>query len=242
VTATTCVVSILLVVAALASQPNDDTRYLHPLVPLLAVTLALAIGAARSRPIFVVALGVLVLEYAGSTLQSFGYTLQSFRYTPHDSFAADRITSPVRDSPFAAVLDEIVERTCTAKSNSRINVVGGDYPWLNANTLEMLAFSRYAENGRRCHYTSLGYGQADAAAAWDRLRDYLPPFIISVDYGNPANPLPEAQAAVVAYFDAYKFNRVNTAVFDRVAQSPEYRPVAGSREAGLVVFRRITEG
>ena len=188
VTATTCVVSILLVLAALASHDNNDTRFLHPLLPLVAVTLALAIGAARSRPIFVVALAVLVLEYAGSTLQSFGYT-------PHDSFVADRITSPVRDSPFAAVLDEVVERTCTAKSSSRINVVGVEYPWLNSNTLRMLAFSRYAESGRRCLYTSLGYTEDDAAAAWDRVGDFRPPFFISVDYGNPANPLPEAQAA-----------------------------------------------
>ena len=233
VTATTCVVSILLVLAALASQPNDDTRFLHPLVPLVAVTLALAIGAARSRPILVVAVGVLVLEYAGSTLQSFGYT-------PHDSFVADRIRSPVRDTRFAEVLDEVVERTCTAESSSRISVVGGEYPWLNANTLEMLAFSRYAENGRRCLYTSLGYGQVDAAAAWDRVGDFRAPFFISVDYGNPANPLPEAQAAAVAQF-AW-FNPVSRAVFDRVAQSPEYKPVPGSREAGLVVFRRIDEG
>jgi hypothetical protein len=147
------------------------------------------------------------------------------------------ITSPVRDSRFAAVLDG---RTCTAEASSRISVVGGEYPWLNANTLEMLAFSRYAENGRRCYYTSVGYGQDDAAAAWDRVGEFRAPFFISVDYGNPANPLPEAQAAAVAQF-AW-FNPVSTAVFDHVAQSPEYKPVPGSREAGLVVFRRIDEG
>lgn len=233
VIATACAVSILLVLTALASHHNNDTRFLHPLVPLVAVTLALAIGAARSRPIFVVALGVLVLEYTGSTLQSFGYT-------PHDSFVADRITSPVRDSPVAAVLDEIVERTCTAESSSGISVVGVEYPWLNHNTLEMLAFSRFAENGRRCYYASLGDWQDDAAAAWDRIGDFRAPFFIGVDYGNAANPLPEKLAAAGARSDAS--NRVNTAVFDRLVQSPVYKPVPGSRKAGLVVFRRIDEG
>lgn len=225
-------VSVVLVCAALASQPNNETRYLLPLVPLVAVTFALLVAAARSRPILVVALGVLVLEFAGTTLQSFGYARAG-------GFAADRVTSPVEDSSFAATLEDVVRRTCTEDSSAGINVVGGEYAWLNANTLEMLAHSRYAEQGRRCYYTSLGYAESSAQAAWDRIGYLTPPYIIAVDYGNPGNPLPPDLAAAAGRRDP--FNRVNRPILERVRESPRYEIVPGSRSSGLVIFRRVAE-
>ena len=230
VTVVACVVSVIVVLVALASQPNQEVRYLLPLLPLVAAPLALALCAARSRVILAAALGVLTIEYAGATLQSFGYARQP-------SLVSYRIASPARDTRFADALNGLISRTCTEGTAAKINVVGGEYPWLNANTLEMLAFARYAESDRRCYYTSLGYAESDAEVAWKRVQDLRPPFYISVDYGNRRNPLPEKQAAAVARADA--FNRVNVAIFKRITRSADFEPVPGSRRTGLVVFRAV---
>jgi hypothetical protein len=233
VTGLVCVVSIVVVLGAFASQPNQERRYLLPLVPLLAAPVALGLGAARSRAIIALALGVLTIEYLGVTLQSFGFAQRS-------SLVSYPIARPDRDSAFGSALDELVSRTCTAGSASRINVVGGDYPWFNANTLEMLAFERYAEGGRRCYYTSLGYAEGDPRVAWKRVRDFRPPYYVSVDYGNPRNLLPHDRAATAARADA--FNRVNLAIFNRVRRSHEFALLPDSRRSGLVAFRAVGGG
>jgi hypothetical protein len=132
-----------------------------------------------------------------------------------------------------------VTQTCTDVTATRTSIVGGEYPWLNHNTLTFLAHQRFAESGRRCTYTALGYAEQNPEAAWERVRATKPPFYISVDYGNARNPLPEPQASAVARVDA--FNQVNVEIFDRVARSPDFEPVPESRTRGLVIFRAVND-
>jgi hypothetical protein len=220
----------VLVLGSLASQPNQEARYLHPLLPLVAAIVALAVTAPRVRAVVAAATAVLAAEYVGVTLQSFGIAQAS-------ALVSYRIAEPVREPGFAAALDDIVRRTCTEKAAWKINMVGGEYPWLNANTLEMLAFSRYAESGRRCYYTSLGYAESDPADAWARVQEFKPPYYVSVEYGNARNELPQTYAPAAARADA--FNRVNRVIFERVSRSRRFEVVPGSRRDGVVVFRRI---
>ena len=224
-----CGVAVVVVLAALASQPNQETRYLLPLVPLVAVPVALTLAAGRRQALVALAGVAMVVQFALVTLQSFGHARGALVSYP--------VVAPVRDERSANALEEVVAQTCTNASASRINMVGVDYPWLNHNTLELLAFARYAERGRRCYYTALGYAENDPEVAWKRVREFDPPFYISVDYGNPRNPLPPSQAAAVARSDA--FNRINVAIFTRVKRSPEFKLVPESRSSGLVVFRAV---
>jgi hypothetical protein len=167
-------------------------------------------------------------------------TLQSYGYANPSRLVSHEIASPDRDETFADRLDAVVERTCAAEAAGKINIVGVDYPWLNGNTLGMLAFSRFAERGRRCYYTSLGYAQADPEAAWSRVQEFQPPYYVGIDYGNARNPLPPPYADVAARGSA--FNRVNQDVFERVTRSSEFDVVPGTRRAGLVVFRALDRG
>jgi hypothetical protein len=116
-------------------------------------------------------------------------------------------------------------------------MVGGDYPWFNANTLTMLAFERYAERGRRCYYTPLGYAESDPSVAWRRFQKINPPFYVSVDYGNAGNPLGVDQARAALRRNA--FNRINLEIFNRVRHSRDFALVPGSRQDGFVVFRAV---
>ncbi|MEX2556620.1 MAG: glycosyltransferase family 39 protein [Actinomycetota bacterium] len=231
VTCAACGTAVLVVLAAFASQPNQEMRYLLPLVPLVAVPVALAVAVSRRRTLVVLAGALAVVQFAVVTLQSFGHAPGALR-------ASYPVDEPVRDARFARALDDVVTQTCTDAQVGRISIVGADHPWLNHNTLTFLAHRRFAgRSGRLCNYTALGYAEQDPEAAWDRVRDTDPPFYIAIDYGNPSNPLPATEAAAVARADA--FNRVNVAIFDRVVRSPDFELVPGSRSTGLVIFRAV---
>jgi Dolichyl-phosphate-mannose-protein mannosyltransferase len=228
VTSLACGATVLVVLVAFASQPNQDTRYLLPLVPLVAVPVALAVVGSRRRTLVALAGAVIALQFIVVTFQSFGHAPGALRA----SYALD---APLQDTRLARALDNVVTQTCTDAAVGRISVVGADYPWLNHNTVTFLARQRFAESGRRCNYTALGYAEQDPQGAWDRVRHADPPFYIAIDYGNPRNPLPAAQAAALTRDDA--FNKVNVAVFERVVRSPDFDLLPRSRSTGLVIFR-----
>jgi 4-amino-4-deoxy-L-arabinose transferase-like glycosyltransferase len=229
VTCAACAAAVLTVLGALASQPNEDMRFLLPLVPLVAVPVALAIAGSRNRRLVTLAGILALIQFAAVTLQSFGHAPSVLRAS------SNTIDAPDRDRRLADALDRVVTQTCTDAEVGRISMVGGEYPWLNHNTLTFLARQHFAENGRLCAYTGLGYAEEDPEAAWDRMRDLDPPYYIGVDYGNARNPLPEDQAAAVERVDA--LNRVNVEIFNRVVRSRDFELVPGSRSAGLVIFR-----
>jgi hypothetical protein len=228
-----CLVTIAVVVVLFATQPNNEVRYLLGLIPCIAIVAAVTIDASRSRRIAMAAVVVLVVEFGLVQLQSFGQT-------PIASMSYARLAAPASKSPFAKELDDVVQHTCTAASAGKINMVGAEHPWFNHNTIEMLAFERYADSGRRCYYTALGYAEKDTEAAWQRLQQFQSPYYISIDYGDRSNPLPAAEQSLITPSDP--FNVVNTAVFKRVRASGIYEVVPGSRDTGLVVLRLAKAG
>lgn len=229
VAAIACSGTLLLVIALFASQPNQESRYLFPLVPFLGVLGALALSASRSRALAAATVAVLAGQFALTTTQSFGPT-------PIDSLVSARIREPVRDGRFRSSLLGVVDSTCVPETANRISMIGAEHPWLNHNSMTMLAFERYARSGRKCYYTSLGYAESSVDAAWQRVVEFDPPFFVAIDYANPSNPLPPSLRQDVARADA--FNRVNRAVLARVRSSAGFELLPGSERGGLVVYRR----
>jgi len=230
VMAVTCFVTVAVVLVLFAAQPNDEVRYLLGLIPFVAIFVAIMIDASNSRSLALVAAVVLVAEFGLGELQSFGQK-------PIGSLTYPTLSSPARETAFAKELDQVVDETCTADLAGRINMVGADYGWFNHNTIEMLAFERYAVSGRRCYYTALGYAENDTEAAWTRLQQYQSPYYISIDYGSKSNPLPADRKVLVVPSDP--FNVVNTAIYQRVKASGTYKPVPGTRDDGLVVLKLV---
>ena len=228
VAAICCVATIVIVLSLFAEQPNQELRYLLPLVPFVAVLAALAIGAAKKRLIVGLAAAILCAQFTVVTFQSFG-KLQTA------SLVSYPLTPPVAKSAFAGELNRVVTATCTPEADYKINMVGAEYPWLNHNTLEMLAIERYAESGKRCYYTALGYAENDPNIAFKRVEDFKSPYYISIDYGNPANPLPPTLQSLIIQADP--FNKVNQIVFRRVVTSGLYQRIPGTAREGLVILR-----
>ena len=233
VVVSTGIITVAIVLISFASQPNQDVRYLLPLVPYLAVIFAVAIDASGSKEIAVASASLLLIEFGLVQLQSFGKK-------PIRSMTYAALAAPQPASTFSNELENIVRETCTPQSAGRINMVGADYPWFNHNTLEMLAFERYAEKGLRCYYTALGYAENNPNVAWQRVLEFKSPYYISIDYGDRSNPLPEAQRVLIDPSDP--FNVVDKNVFWRTRASGTYRVVNGSGEAGVVVLRARTVG
>jgi 4-amino-4-deoxy-L-arabinose transferase-like glycosyltransferase len=229
VAALSCALSLLLVLALFATQPNQEPRYLLPLIALLGVLSALVLAFSQVRPLLAVAIVLVTVECALTNLRSFGYLNGSRMYIA--------LAAPERDADRLDALSQIVDRTCTAESAYKINMVGADYPWFNFNTLDMIAAERFELSGRTCYYTSLGYAEADPEAAWQRVQQFNPPYYISIDYGNPANPLPAADRATIRPDDP--FNRVNRAVYRRVRAERRFRLMPASRQHGFVVFEAV---
>ena len=228
VVAAACFISIALVLVSFATQPNQEMRYLLGLVPFVAMLAALAIAAAQRQALVAAAVVVLVAEFAVVTLQGFGYARQSAL----TSYPVKELTT---STDFAETLDDVVADTCGPESNGRINMVGADYPWLNHNNLSMLALEEHAGAGLNCYYTALGYAENDPELAWKRLLQFASPYYISIDYDNPANPLPPDKQRLI--YPSDPFNAVNVAVYRRLRQSPLYEIVPRSRQSGLVVLR-----
>jgi hypothetical protein len=221
------VTSVLLVLASFATQPNEDPRYLLPLIPYLAMLVGLAVAAPVGALLPTVLGVVLVIQFAGGTLQSFDIWKPSW-------LVSYPIPAPVQKTAIARTLDEIVNQTCTPASSFKINMVGVNYPWFNANTLQMLAAERFAESGRYCYYTALGYASTDPNAAWRRVVQFKPPFYIGLDYGNAVNPLPLVQRRAIDPKDP--FNVINVAVFRRAIRSKAFVVLPETRRAGTVVL------
>lgn len=231
VTASACFVSIVVVLASFATQPNQEMRYLLGLVPFVATLAALAIAASRVRALIAATVVVLAAEFVVVTLQGFGYARQA-------ALTSYPVKELMTEAGFAEALEDVVDRTCGIESTDRINMVGADYPWLNHNTLSMLAREQHSGDNLNCYYTALGYAENDPAVAWARVLEFRSPYYISIDYGNPVNPLPPDKRALILPSDP--FNVVNVAVFRRVRESALFEVVPGSRREGLVILRSTT--
>jgi hypothetical protein len=239
-------------VASLSSQVNQDDRFLLPVVPAVAVALVAALRLVEVRLFAWLVTTLLAAQLALTTLQSFKTgTPAALAYSrvvlPADipkplrpaPLSYSRLHQPSRESAFAEELERVVRLTCTKGTAGRANMVGTNYAWLNSTTVEMVAFAKFAGAGRRCYYTAPGDETTDARDAWQRVTRLKPPFFITVDYGNPRNPLPRDLVAQTNLADV--FNRNNVAVLRRLTASGLYTVVPRSRRLGLVVLRLASE-
>jgi hypothetical protein len=225
-TTVSSVATVGFVLLLLALHPVNEIRYTFPLIVCAGVAVATVVSIARVRLLTVATAVVFLAEFGIVAAQGFGSGLARRSYP-----AITRPTSPV----FNRALEAVVRETCTPETNGRINVVGGDFAFFNANTLAFLADTHFASSGRRCYYTPLGYAETSVDRAWHRVLQFQPPYYVSLDYGNPENRLPPAQRAGVGPGDA--FNVVDQRVFHKVATSPHFEVVPASRILGLVVFK-----
>lgn len=198
---------VVITIVLLAGQPNEETRFLAPLAPDLAVLLAWGLRAPALRLVGACAAATLTAQFAIVAAQSLGWpvsTATSAWLLPVNLDRSDRIT-----------LHDLVLATCPASAADRINVVGPEYPQLNANSLAFFAAKERLMSGHRCSYTSLGYAENDVGRALARVKGmHTHDVILPQRSALPANPDPfnmallGTQAAVASSPDFTKAGQV----------------------------------
>jgi hypothetical protein len=221
-----CALTILVTLAIVSRQIARETRYIAPLLPIAGLALAILAAQIRARAVQAALVLAVGFQFAAVTADSFGARIPGLHYA--------RVRAPRTDA-FLGTLRDIAASTCNSATNGRISMVGVDYPWLNANTLTLLAHERFSRRGISCYYTPLGLAESDTRVAWRRVLSFEPPYFVGIDYGNARNPLPAAQQRLIAPSDA--FNVVNRSVFRLALNSGRFEVLPRRRHAGLIVLR-----
>lgn len=193
-------------------QINDDTRFLEPLLPIIAILLAWVCSVRRP----LLAAGVLLGSALPSYLLAYSYALG---YSSAPRIREPWLQAAHRDPTQSEQLREVIALTCDGEQ--AINVVGVDYSWLSHFSANFYAAAAHA--GRpRCLYDHLGYATSDVSRALKSLagRQYY--------IGMRPERMPK-------YVDRH-LNLTSEAVFARVVASDRWVHVR-TIEDTVVIFQ-----
>jgi hypothetical protein len=219
--------------ALLANQVNIDVRFVTPALPAIALGLVAVLRIVDDARVTTLAVVVFAGQFALMTWQSFdtraptGFVRVAYRNVP------------VSESAFVKHVDRLVQEACSADTGGRYNTIGTNYAWLNQNNVAMLAAEQGALEGRTCNWAGIALPNGKAAAGWQELVRRESPYVLTVDYGNPANRLPAALVPGVGLSPQLDraINGTNVAFLRQVLRSDRYTVVPGSRRQGLILLR-----
>jgi hypothetical protein len=209
---------IVAVVCVFSLSINEETRYLLPLAVPIGIVLMWTLAQFPDWSLASVWCVLLGGQWACVFLQAFG------GIAPQPTLTHWLV--PVeRDARRSQELARVVEATSNHRIRNRINVIGVEYPWFNANSASFYAAKAALAGVPRCRYTSLGYAEADAEAAWERLVTGInAPYFVTI-----------AQDYQIA---KDTFNSVSLPILQRALGDPAFNPVPFVSECGVLVFRR----
>jgi hypothetical protein len=210
-------VHLLGVVLLFSLQINEESRYLLPLLPALAILFAWLLNCIGSDLISRFAMGILLLQFIWVNGQSLGVW-------PRDPAISQWLTAVTVQDAGVAELKRVVRATCHGNIADRMNICGVEYPWLNANVLSFHGAEQRLWTGYRCHYTSLGYAEDDVNRALVRIREQKPCYLVSV--------LPEYQEQPVDCF-----NQVSGPVLETLLGGALFERGPAVMGKGIVILR-----
>ncbi|MEW6255566.1 MAG: hypothetical protein AB1592_06375 [Pseudomonadota bacterium] len=202
-----------------ALQINQETRFLMPMLPLVSLTLVWALHFLNRPAINFVAFIVGALDAGASISGAHGMAwpgaVMSVWLKPYQE-----------NSAAAEKLMKAIILTCDGKHANRYNIVGVDMPFLNANSAEFYATKNRRHSGYKCFYTSLGFAEVNASAAFSRIDIMNAPYVITL--------LPTALTA-----DTDAFNKTAYFVSERLSKDPKFAPLAVLDD--IVIFKKGEE-
>ncbi len=199
---------------------NEDNRYLLPLLPSL--TVMVAWGVARMPVKYEcaswLAVAVLLVQWGLVHAQAHGY----IKPLPHIAYW---IIPVQRDDARMRTDEKIIAATCAPDTAERMNIVGVELPWLNANTIGFYNSKAMLQSGPHCNYTWLGYAETDTTKAWQRLKS------LNIAYYIALAPDPAEKP------DA--FNLVSLPILQKIQKDRLFKPVAFASSSGVMLFRNL---
>ena len=120
------------VLGTLSLSANEDTRYLLPLAPHVALLVGWTVSQI-GRPLMTgLAILIFSLQLADTHARALGIV--------RGSSAVRWLLPPAREPREAAILESLVARTCTSTGSvPYLNIIGIELPWLNQNSASYFA-------------------------------------------------------------------------------------------------------
>jgi len=168
---------IILVLLILGSQTAEETRYLLPILPSVTVLFVYVFQAVRSasiRTFYVVISIISVIETSFMSLGSYKPPVPTTHW----------LQAPVCNDARKTLVNEIVCFTSNSLTDGRIQFVGYELPWFNANTFSFYSAKNRLNTNIKANYTSLGYAENDVNKAIERFHSINPTYYITL---NPKN-------------------------------------------------------
>jgi hypothetical protein len=82
------------------------------------------------------------------------------------------------DGTERVVASDVAAHTCERSTMDRINVIGPEFPQMNANSMAYISAKQRLRSGFRCYYTGLGYAETDHNRAVNRIEALKAPYIV----------------------------------------------------------------
>jgi hypothetical protein len=208
---------VLLLMVMFSSQINEDNRYLLPLVPAFAIIL-----------MWVLSLGGVAVPRAAACLMAVQFILihsQALGLTNPNQNVSYWLLPLQRDRTALAEVREVIRLTSGPGTEFRQNIVGVEFPWLNAHSLSFYAAQGRLSTGRRNYFSSLGYAETDADRAWTGMEQIQTLYFIAQEA--------DRQPAVPDFV-----NQVSVPILKRVIGYPAYVRVPFPSHLGILLFRR----
>jgi hypothetical protein len=207
---------VVLTILAFSLQINEDTRFLLPLIPLIATLVAWSLSVLHNRTLSGVALIVFSVNVAVS--HAYAHDLDPARLN-----VFNYLQKVSRNTDHKVLLTRMVSSTCQAGLGDRTNLIVVDYPTLNGNNAFFYSLKEGLDRAYHCIYSHIGFLVSDVQVALDRIEALNPPYIISA--------VPERQDA------PNKFNRIARSATEYLQHDRRFELAQGSGDY-LLIFRR----
>lgn len=209
-------VQIALALIVFSTQMNEETRYLLPLGPYVAM---LVIWCAQQlfayRVIRFILVTLVLLQWGALNCLSLGY----FKYAKEIS---PWVLPAHEDEKDFQRMKQVVSATCQASDGNRTNVISAEVPYFNANSA---SFFRAKLGGPVCYYTSLGLAEDDLERASERMRILNIKHFIALDPAT--NELPSDS-----------LNSVSVKMVQRVQANKNFKEIKHGKGGDFLDFVR----
>jgi hypothetical protein len=212
-----CLFHVALVLSMASLAIPEETRYLLPLTPSLAVLAVWSLAQVKRREVGIAYALLALAQWGvvhGTTL---GYL--DNRFSPW-------LWKYDGDASQAEEVERVVALTSNDdRANGRYSIVGVDLYWFNANNFGYYGAKYKLRSNRRAYFTSLGYAESDVDKALGRMEAFDTVYFLTID----------------APYTVDLFNRVSVQVADRVAHDRHYVRHPYPSNFGVAIWERRPE-
>ena len=212
--------SILLTLVFFSFQINEETRYLLPLLPYVVIIACLILNSIRNSLIINFFILIFFYQYLFINGIALGVINDDMRgistWVTQKKYNKDNLKN----------IKIIIDKTCTKESEYKINMIGVELPWLNANSVEYYAMQNRLKTNRKCYYTSVGYAENNMDNAWTRLQSLKPPFFIASNDEISKN--------------LEAFNGVSSQMLQRIMMDTKFMRQDVSESDTIKIFKNIS--